>query len=158
MVFSAGQVLTATILNSAAPVGDAQTVVNTTAGTTTSTTYTPTLSGSGLVTLAFVTPPSGAIWVSYTASVKHSATGGFATISVALSGAASTVAASDNYQAFGQTTDGANSRPEITVFRRFWFSGLTAGAAGLITMNHRIGVAGTGTFTNRQLAVEMSAI
>ncbi len=106
------------------------------------------------MTLAFVTPASGKIWVTITASAKAGTTiAAFPAITFAITGAAGTVAASDNYQAFNQTVD-TSSRPENTLFRRQLITGLVAGAAGTITMHHKIGGGGTGTFTNRQLQWE----
>lgn len=152
MAFSAGQVLTADVMNAACPVGSDMTVVSTTAGTTTSTTYTSTLSGAGSVTLAFVTPASGKIWVTETASAKGGTTSIFPAITFAISGAAGTVAASDNNQAFQQAASAGG--PESTLFRRVLVAGLTPGAAGTITMNYKTTGAGTVTYNNRQLAWE----
>jgi hypothetical protein len=148
-MFFAGQKLTAYQLNSAAPTGEVQSAVNTTFGQTTSTSYTPTLSGSSAVTLAFTVPPSGSIAVFLTASILPGNSGQFGTISVALSGAAGVVAASDAWQAFVRSTDAANAY-HGTVFRETIFPGLVAGATGLITMNHRSS-SGTVDFSNRQL-------
>lgn len=151
MAFASGQKVTAAQLNSAAPTGSAQTAVNTTGGTTTSTTYTSSLTGSAAVTLAFTAPPSGSIWVTYTASAFHSGTD-YPSISVGLSGAAGTVAVSTTWQAFNQTV--TTPRPESTLFRRYMFTGLTPGSAGTITLYHKVLSAGTATFSNRQLGWE----
>jgi hypothetical protein len=150
-MFFAGQKLTALIMNSAAPTGSAQTTPNTTGSTTTSTAYTATLASGSSHTLAFVAPPSGSIWVTYVCSAFHSATD-FPSMSVGIGGAAGTIAPSTLWQAFNQTV--TTPRPEHTLFRRYMFTGLVPGAAGLITMYYKTLASGTATFNNRQLAWE----
>lgn len=152
MTFLAGQKLSAAALNSAAPTGAAQSVVNTTAGNTTSSTYTPTLSAGGTVTLAFVTPASGKIWVTYTATGVGTTSAEFPSISFAISGAAGTLAASTDRQAFNKSTSAGT--PESTISRRTLVTGLTPGAAGTITMNFKSFAGGTVTFNNKQLQWE----
>jgi hypothetical protein len=150
-MFFAGQKVTALQMNSAAPTGSNQTTPNTTGSTTTSTTYVSTLANGSSHTLAFTAPPSGAIWVSYSASAFHSGTD-FPSISVGLSGAAGTIAVSSLWQAFNQTV--TTPRPEATLWRRYMFTGLTAGQAGLITMYYKLLTSGTATFNNRHLMWE----
>jgi hypothetical protein len=149
MAFQAGQILTAPALNLAIPVGETQSVLNTTFGSTNSATYTPTLTGPGTVTLAFVAPGSGAISVTFTAAISPQTTTAFGAISVAISGAAGTFAASDDYNAYVISTDPANDFGG-TVERTKIFTGLTPGAAGTITMNHKSS-SGTTDFGNRQI-------
>lgn len=149
MAFLAGQKATAAQLNSAAPVGEAEATVNTTPGTTTSTSYTDTLTGSGTMTIAYVAPPSGKICVWYTASTVPSVANYFGIVAPALTGAAGTVAASDNWQAFNKTTDASNDN-DGTVYRTHIFTGLVAGAAGTITMMHKV-IGGLVTFSDRQI-------
>ncbi len=149
MAFFAGQKLTAAAMNAAVPLNEEQSAVNTSFGTSTSTSYTSTLTGATTVTLAFVAPTSGKIEVNFTASVIPDAAPNAGFVSVALSGAAGTVAASDDWWAFAYTTDAANDY-HGTVTRTKVFTGLVAGAAGVITMNHKVS-AGSCTFTNRQV-------
>ena len=149
MVFFAGQKLTAADLNAAVPLGESQTPSATTFGSTSSTSYTATLTAAGTVTQAFVAPASGKISVTFTASILPGTAGAFGTISVGLSGAAGTVAPSDDWQAFVRSTDGSNAY-HGTVERTHDFTGLVPGAAGVITMYHRAS-AGSVDFSNRQL-------
>lgn len=146
MAFTAGQKLTAAQLNSAAPVGAAQSTVNTTAGTTTSTSYTDSLTGSTTVSLAFTVPPSGAIWVTITSALDNSADN-YTVVSYRISGSAGTVAASDNWQIYFRNTN------EGMVSRRTMQTGLTVGATGTVTMQHKVS-GGTGTFNHRQILIE----
>lgn len=148
---AAGQRLSAAYVNALCPLGKAQNTVNTTFGSTASTTYTPTLASTGTCTLAFVTPASGAIEVFYTASISPQASGRFGVISVSISGAAGTVAASDDGQAFNKSTSATVY--DGTVSRRRIFTGLTPGAVGTITMEHKV-IGGTVNFNDRQLAWE----
>lgn len=146
MAFTAGQKLTAAQLNSAAPVGAAQSATNSTAGTTTSATYTDTLTGSAVVSLGFTTPPSGAIFVTISASCDNTGAN-FNLVSYRISGSAGTRAASDAWHAFTQGTS------EIFVTRRTLQTGLTAGATGTVTMQYNTS-GGTASFNHRQLIIE----
>ncbi|WP_191304408.1 hypothetical protein [Lentzea cavernae] len=146
MVALAGQKITASMLNSLAPTGHASSGVNTTAGTTTSTSYTDTLSGTTSVSVAFIVPPSGKIAVTVFGSTDNSADN-YSVISYRISGAAGTVAASDNWQTYFRNTN------EGGVGRRSFQTGLTPGAAGTITMQHKVS-GGTGTFNNREILWE----
>lgn len=143
MTALAGQKVTALLLNSLAPTGHASSSVNTTAGTTTATAYTDTLTSSTVVSVAFVTPPSGDIEVTITGALDNSGDN-YSVISYRISGAAGTVAASDSWQAYKRNTnEGMVSRTSIQ-------TGLTPGAAGTITMQHKVS-AGTGTFNHREI-------
>lgn len=150
MVFFAGQKLTAAALNSAIPLGETQSVIVSAFGSTTSTVYTATLASVGTVTLAYVAPPSGIIEVTFTAVIVPSIANLSGLVSVALTGAAGTVAASDNHHAYATTTDAANDYGG-TVTKSVLFTGLTAGAAGTITMHHRASSATSVEFGYRQL-------
>lgn len=143
MAALAGQKVTATLLNTIAPAGYGSSGVNTTAGTTTSTSYTDSLTSSTTVSVAFIVPPSGAIEVIIFGAVDNSGDN-YSTLSYRISGAAGTVAASDSWQAYFRNTN------EGTVSRRSVQSGLTPGAAGTITMQHKVS-AGTGTFNHREI-------
>lgn len=145
-VFQAGQVLTAAALNSAAPLGAAQTAVNTGSSTTTSTSYVDAVSGAGLTTLGFVAPASGAIKITISAAMDNS--GSFYTnITFRISGAAGTVNSleENSAQQFG-TDDSTRSKTTVV-------TGLVPGSAGTITMTHRV-TGGTGTYDYRSIIWE----
>lgn len=131
-----------TTLNSRAPLGESQSGVDTTFGTTTSTSWTDTISGSSPVTLAFVAPPSGKVSISISAAVKNSGAN-FSGLNFRLSGAGSR-AAVDGEQAFVQ----GNS--EVVVTKDNVVSGLVVGGSYTITLQHKV-TAGTGTFNYRRL-------
>ncbi|MFJ5984301.1 hypothetical protein [Lentzea sp. NPDC092896] len=143
MVALAGQKVTASLLNSLAPTGETTSGVNTTAGTTTSTGYTDTLTSSSTVSVAFIAPPSGKIAVTICGAVDNGGDN-YSVISYRLSGAAGTVAASDNWQVYFRNTN------EGVVSRTTYQTGLTPGAAGTITMQHKVS-GGTGTFNHREI-------
>jgi hypothetical protein len=146
MVAQAGQQLTAAALNSAAPTTWTQLTNISDTGTLTSVTYTDTLSGAVNATLAFVAPPSGSIKVSIHAAVDNSSTN-YTYVSFRISGAAGTVAASDDYALSANGTDD-HTAPRPTII-----TGLTPGAAGTITMQYRVS-AGTGTVDHRSIIQE----
>lgn len=147
MVFVAGVALTAAALNAAAPTGDTSFYLSND-GTTTSTSYTDTLTGSTTASLAFVAPPSGKIEV--TIAVLQENTTSTTQTSFRISGAAGTVAASDDYSV--QSDDSNTRMGEKTT----QISGLTAGAAGTVTMQHKV-AGGTGTFDKRAINIRMIA-
>lgn len=153
MAFAAGQKVTAAQINSACPIGATQSTMSAVSGTVTvGTPYVGSLTGGAPThTLAFTAPASGSIWVSITASATNNSTG-YGCISFAISGAAGTRAASDDYQAFMQGV--TTPRPEQTLYRRVMITGLTPGAAGTITMYYRSFTAGTTTFNYRQIGYE----
>lgn len=151
MTFVSGQRVTAAQLNSAAPIGAVQSVVNTTSGTTSSGTYTDTLSGTSTVSLNFVVPPSGAIWVTTNVGMFSGANTVYAVTSYRISGSAGTVAASDNWQIYTKQV----STMESLFTRRTMQTGLTPGATGTVTMQHRNSNGSTTcTFNHRQLLIE----
>lgn len=150
MAFVSGQKVTAAQLNSAAPTGAVQSVVNTTSGTTTSTTYTDTLTSSTTVSLAFTVPASGKIWVTISASMWSNANTYYSIASYRISGSAGTVAASDTWQLYTK----AVSTIETLYSRRTMQTGLTPGASGTVTMQFKVGSAGTGNFNHRQILIE----
>lgn len=146
MAFTAGQKLTASALNMAAPTGAVQSVPNTTAGTTTSATYTDTLTSSTVVSLGFTTPLSGAIWVTISVGIFNSGAN-YSLASYRISGSAGTVAASDAWFVFVEGPD------EMLMSRRTMQTGLTPGATGTVTMQFNVS-GGTGTFNHRQIVIE----
>lgn len=141
---ASGQKVTAAFLNSLCPLGEAQSATNATPGTTTSTSYTDTLTGSGTVSLNFTAPPSGAVAVTTKASMDNSGAN-YTAIAFRLSGA-STRASNDNDQAFIQGTDECTDETMTIV------TGLTAGGAYTATMQHKV-TAGTGTYNFRRISV-----
>lgn len=144
MVMQAGQQLTAAALNSAAPTSSTELANISDTGTVLATTYTDTLTSAVNATLAFVAPASGSIWVSIHASIDNSGAN-YTWVSFRISGAAGTVAASDDYAISGNGTD------DHTASRRTKITGLTPGAAGTITMQYRVS-AGTGTVDHRSMS------
>ncbi|PRY35330.1 hypothetical protein [Umezawaea tangerina] len=143
MTFQAGQKITAADLNRAAPSTSTQLTNISDTGTLTSAVYTDTLSGAINATLAFVTPPSGSIEVTIHAAIDNSSTN-YTYVSFRISGAAGTVAASDDYAISANGTD------DHTASRTTIIPGLTPGAAGTITMQYRVS-AGTGTVDHRSI-------
>lgn len=142
---AAGQKVTAAFLNSLCPLGEAQSVNNTTVGTTTSGTYTDTLSSSGTVTLNFTAPPSGVVDITIEAALWNSSVGFYTVASFRLSGA-STVAATDDNQIYQHGTN------EQRQMGRSRVSGLVAGGAYTATMQHKVS-GGTGNYNHRRIAV-----
>ena len=114
------------------------------AGTTTSTSYTATLSGSP-GTNPSVTLVTGTTALVTVASLLYGTTAGNVYASVAVSGAG-TVAAADGYAAYTGTTAG------IVSCKTFVLSGLTAGT-NTFTINYKAG-AYTGNYQDRQLVVQ----
>lgn len=151
MAFAAGQKVTAAQLNSAAPTGAVQSAVNSTVGTTTSTSYTDTLTSSTTVSLGFTTPGSGSIKVTIIAAMQNNTAGSYVAVSFRISGAAGTVAASDDYQVYTQGT--GTSRPESRISGSTIITGLTPGAAGTVTMQHKV-TANIGTYNYRRIIIE----
>ncbi len=143
MVAQAGQQLTAAAVNSFAPTTWTKLDNISDTGTVTSTTYTDTLSSAVSATLAFVVPASGSVEITIHAAVDNSGTN-YTFVSFRISGAAGTVAASDDYAISANGTDD-HTAPRSTII-----TGLTAGAAGTITMQYRVG-AGTGTVDHRSI-------
>lgn len=146
MVFAAGQKLTAAQLNSACPLGESESSTDVTFGTTSSTSFTDTLSGTSAKTHAFTAPPSGSVAITIAGAAKNSTTA-FSGTAFRLSGA-STRAAVDDEQFFVQGTNEVNFAKEVIV------TGLTAGGAYTVTMQHKVtSGASTGTFNYRQIKV-----
>lgn len=144
MAFLAGAPVTADSLNDATTVIESTT--DATAGTTTSTSYTDTLTGPSAHSLAFTTPESGIIVVTITSEAYNSGAN-YATCSFRISGAAGTVASSDNNSLYHYGSDRFRASSTSRV------SGLTPGAAGTVTLQHKV-VAGTGTFNRRKIKIE----
>ncbi len=142
----AGQKLTATYINTLVPLGEVQSTNNSTPGTTTSTSYTDTLGGSGVVSVNFTAPLSGIVDVRIEAACTNSNALVYTTASFRLSGA-STVAASDDYQVYNQGTGG-----EARFMAETRITGLTPGGSYTATMQHKVS-ANTGTFNHRRISV-----
>lgn len=141
---AAGQKVTASFLNSLCPLGEAQSATNSTPGTTTSTSYTDSLTGSGTVSINFTAPPSGAVAVTTKAAMVNSGAN-YTAIAFRLSGA-STRASNDNDQAYIRGTNECTDETTTIV------TGLTAGGAYTATMQHKV-TAGTGTYNFRRISV-----
>ncbi|HSL51991.1 MAG TPA: hypothetical protein VK878_23215 [Candidatus Deferrimicrobiaceae bacterium] len=136
--------MTAAFLNALAPLGEAQSATNLTAGTTTSTSYTDTLTSSTTVTLNFTAPPSGSVAIIIRASMVNSA-GNYTAAAFRLSGATTRVS-SDSDQIFTHGTD-ENTDESTTIV-----TGLTAGGSYTATMQHKV-TAGTGTYNFRRITM-----
>lgn len=141
---AAGQKVTAAYLNALCPLGETQSANNSTAGTTTSTSYTDTLTSSGTVSVNFTAPPSGVVSVRIEAALWNSGTN-YTVASFRLSGA-STVAASDDNQIYQRSTNEQRHMAESRI------AGLTPGGAYTATMQHKVS-AGTGNYNHRRIAV-----
>lgn len=113
------------------------------AGTTTSTTYTGTLTGSTAATLTLTTGTS--VLVVWSAAVANSATATNAWTSVAVSGA-TTVAASDAWSTEALQAAGGTQR----LSNLHLFTGLTAGS-NTFTLNFKTNSATTLTVTNQEI-------
>jgi hypothetical protein len=116
------------------------------AGTTTSTSYTSTLSGTSAVTLAFVAPASGKVIVTISGELQNSGAN-YTTMSFSIGGSAGTVSGDDNNALYMHGTDRFRASAASLV------TGLTAGQSGTITMQHKV-TGGTGTFNRRKIMVE----
>lgn len=86
------------------------------------------------------------VW--FGAAQAHSADNNETACSVAVSGA-STVAANNQWQ---HSTDGVTAGNYVRGTSFHVFTGLTAGT-NVFTMKYRVGVSGTGSFQNREMAV-----
>ena len=149
MAFLAGQSLTASLLNDATTTIESAT--DAVAGTTTSATYTDTLTSTGTHTLNFVAPASGKIVVTIACVAVNGTAGAYAAMSFRVSGAAGTQAASDANQVYGQGT--GTNRPEVRTSVPTLVTGLTPGASGTITLQHKVTGGGTGTFNYRRIQI-----
>ena len=114
----------------------------TTSGTTASTSYTSTLSGSTAPAATVTIGSNGILLVIWRAQSQNSGANNNHT-SVALSGA-NTVAASDNYCTLNQST-----APVTGYGTSHMFTGLSTGST-TVTMNYRVS-GGTGTFSNMEV-------
>lgn len=141
---AAGQKLTAAFINALCPLGETQSSTDATPGTTTSTSYTDTLTGTSTKTLAFTAPPSGAVAIKIKSSLKNNGAN-YTAAAFRLSGA-STRASNDNDQIFVLGTNEDTEESETVV------TGLTAGGSYTITMQHKV-TAGTGTYNYRRITV-----
>ncbi len=120
--------------------------ITTTSGTTTSTAFTPTLTGGGTnPSVTIVTGPTALI--TQTAHLSNSTTGAGAYMTVAVSGA-TTVAATADLALHNGGTGGAFFLASATVL----ISALSGGA-NTFTLAYKCGTSGTSTFAQRQLIV-----
>lgn len=142
---AAGQKVYAAFINQLCPIGEAQTATNTTSGTTSSTSYTDTLGGTGTVSINFTAPLSGIVAVTTKASMDNNGAANYTAAAFRLSGA-TTRASSDNDQIFVQGTN-ENTDETTTVV-----TGLTPGGSYTATMQHKV-TAGTGTYNFRRISV-----
>jgi hypothetical protein len=115
-----------------------------TAGTTTSTSFTDTLTGAGGVSVAFTAPQSGRVLVLLSGKVSNSGANA-SYLSWRLSGA-TTVDATDEWSLV--ITGTTVTRAGVS----YMHSGLTANGSYTCTVQHRV-AAGTGTFDDRTLIV-----
>lgn len=146
-LFAAGQKMTAAFMNLTCPVTTGnQMAMSTTSGTTTSASYVNSLSAGGVVSINYVAPASGSIWVTIFCTMSALATATMDT-AFALTGAAGTLGASDPTKV---TTVGTTA---VTKTRRVKIDGLTPGAAGTITLWYRTSTS-TMTVNSRQIAWE----
>jgi hypothetical protein len=113
-----------------------------TAGTTASTSYTATLTGSSAPAASVTVGANGKLLALWRVQGQLSTTGNLHT-SVALSGT-NTVAASDNYRTITQ-----NNSPVIGFGTSHLFTGLSTGST-TVTMNYRVS-GGTGTFSDMEV-------
>jgi hypothetical protein len=131
-------------------------------GSTTSTTYTATLTGTGGVSQAFTAPPSGRVTVTSAAGLVNTTAGGDAWVSFeartgSTVGSGSVVrAASDIAALRGKSPNGTN---DIQLSAGYLLTGLTPGAQYHVRQLYRIGTIGGGTafFTNKVISVVPAA-
>ena len=124
---------------------------DTTARTTTSTSFTTTLSPAQICGVAFTAPPSGKVVIAWGCGVQHSVATNLAVCSFAIRvgstvGSGASFQASDDGRAITSSSymrDGATSD----------VSGLTPGSVYNVALEHRVATAGTGAFSNRNVVV-----
>jgi hypothetical protein len=122
-----------------------------TSGTTTSTTFTPTLTGGTACGLTFVAPTSGKVLILNNSRMVNSGANdtycGFVLRTGAVVGSGTTVvSAADNRAALHNAT--VTDRRDAS----YLASGLTAGATYNVQQEFRVS-AGTGTYANKHLIV-----
>lgn len=130
----------------------------TASGSTTSTSYTATLSGSTTPQKAFVAPPSGKVLIHWSCYMTHSIASGFAHMSFEVRNGASLgagtvfLAASDTNSVMTRVSDAGND--DVQFGSTKLVTGLTPGNSYNIQGLYKIVVAGTGTYINRRIIVQ----
>lgn len=151
MTFTAGEILTASKLNSEIGLSTNAGDIQNTVGTTTSTTFTATLTGGTAVGVAFVAPASGAVIFHYNSLMTNSgANFSYSSPQVRTGGTVGSgtivLAVIDDYALTHQGTNqdryGGTKR----------LTGLSPGVTYNVQMLHRAS-AGTGTFSRKELIV-----
>lgn len=129
-----------------APLGESQSAVDTTFGTTTSTAWTDALAGGpSVLSLAFTAPPSGKVMIHIKGSARNGGSSNFSGINFRMTGpSAYARAAVDGEQAFVQ------GQAEVVVTADNIVSGLTPGGVYTVFFQHKV-TAGTGTFNYRRI-------
>lgn len=124
---------------------------DTTARTTTSTSYTTTLSPAQICGVAFVAPPSGKVTIEWGAGVQNGTAPNLAVCSFAIR-EGSTVGSGTSFQA---SDDGraVTSQAFVRAGASSTVTGLTPGSTYNVALEHRVASAGTGTFSNRSVLV-----
>lgn len=124
---------------------------DTTARTTTSTTYTTTLSPAQICGVAFTAPPSGKVSIEWGAGVQNNTGPNLGVCSFAIR-AGSVVGSGTSFQA---SDDGRaiTSLAFIRAGAQSTVTGLTPGTVYNVALEHRVASAGTGTFSNRSVTV-----
>lgn len=127
-------------------------------GSTTSTSYTATLSGSTTPQKAFVAPPSGKVLIHWSCYMTHSIASGFAHMSFEVRNGATLgsgtvfLAASDTNSIMTRVSDAGND--DVQFGSTKLVTGLTPGNSYNIQGLYKIVVAGTGTYINRRIIVQ----
>lgn len=124
---------------------------DTTARTTTSTSFTTVLSPANICGVAFVAPPSGKVVINWGCGVQNSSSPQLSVCSFAIR-AGSTVGSGTSFQA---SDDGRaiTSLAFINSGQTSEVTGLTAGTTYNVALEHRVASSGTGTFSNRTVTV-----
>lgn len=146
---AAGQYPVASGANTIVMRGPVQNVLTTNAGTTTSTSYTATLSGTPGTNPSITVTTGTRCKVWYGARSSNATNGAPSLMSVAVSGA-TTVAASDDYA--HMTESDTSSLDEFQFTQMHLFTGLTPGS-NTFTLQYKVG-SGTGSWSRRELIVE----
>lgn len=126
--------------------------VQNTAGTTTSTSYTSTLTTGTACGKAFVAPPSGKVFINNNLWITGAGTG-YCTIRVC-SGAV--VGSGSVFGSFSASDNNAcimTSAASFGQFRRTLVTGLTAGASYNVQQWFKV-ISGTGTFEKKELSID----
>lgn len=127
----------------------------TTDGTTTSTSFTNTLTTTGIVGIAFVAPASGSVVVLYQCTGRNSSAGQFTLVDFEVKtgntvGSGSSIRPSDENSASAPQSDSANQQCQHA--GHDLVIGLTPGSLYNAALTCRV-TAGTGTFNRRKITV-----